>query len=79
MKDEDRYHTILGSGLGPWLISDRPRGWEWESFARRVTLAPRYRQRPLLPWRSKLIEEKPMPHDEGLGGQKKAPEERAGA
>jgi len=27
--------TILGSGLGPWLISDRPKGWEWESFARR--------------------------------------------
>ena len=27
--------SILGSGLGPWLISDRPKGWEWESFARR--------------------------------------------
>ena len=32
MKDEDRYRTILGSGLGPWLISDRPKGCDFESF-----------------------------------------------
>jgi hypothetical protein len=35
---EDEPHpkgTIFGSGLGPWLISDRPKGWEFESFARR--------------------------------------------
>ena len=38
MRNDDRAGpngTILGSGLGPWLISDRPKGWEWESFARR--------------------------------------------
>ncbi len=52
MNEDDRYRTILGSGLGPWLISDRPKGWEWESFPRRITTVPRYREGPLLPWRS---------------------------
>jgi hypothetical protein len=35
MTEDEPYRTILGSGLGPCLISDRPKGWEWESFARR--------------------------------------------
>jgi hypothetical protein len=56
--------TILGSGLGPRLISDRPDPQGWESYPRRITTVPRYRQRPLLPWRSKLIEEKPTCGDE---------------
>ena len=41
--------TILGSGLGPWLISDRPKGWEWESFARREPKPARERLAPLVP------------------------------
>ena len=58
--EDDRYRTILGNcSAGPWLISDRPKGWEFENFPRRVTLAPRYRQGPLVPWRSE-----PMPRDE---------------
>jgi hypothetical protein len=63
MKDEDRYRTVLGSGLGPWLISDRPKGCDFESYPRRAQ-CPRYRQGPLVPWRSKLIEEKPTGDDE---------------
>jgi hypothetical protein len=43
--------TILGSGLGPWLISDRPKGWEWESFARREPKPARERLGPLHPHR----------------------------
>ena len=41
MKDEDGYRTVLGSGLGPWLISDRPKGSDFETFARRITTVPR--------------------------------------
>jgi hypothetical protein len=48
--DDGYYRTVLGSGLGLWLVSDRPRSYEWESFARRITTVPRYRQRPLVPW-----------------------------
>ena len=48
--------TILGN-LGPWLISDRPKGSDFETFPRRTTLAPRYRQRPLLPWRGAQAED----------------------
>jgi hypothetical protein len=59
MKDEDRYRTVLGSGLGPWLISDRPKGSDFESFPRRAQ-CPRYRQRALMPWQPKPIEAKPI-------------------
>ena len=48
MNDEDGYRTVLGSGLGPWLISDRPKGSDFESFPRRAQ-CPRYRQRGLAP------------------------------
>ena len=49
--DDEGYHTILDSGLGPLLISDRPKGWEWESFARREPKAARDRLGPLHPHR----------------------------
>jgi hypothetical protein len=39
--------TILGSGLGPWLISNHIRSWEWESFARREPKPARERLGPL--------------------------------
>ena len=51
MKDEDRYRTILGSGLGPWLISQHVRSWEWESFARREPKPARERLGPLALWK----------------------------
>ena len=41
------YSTILGSGLGPWLISHHVRSWEWESFARREPKPARERLGPL--------------------------------
>ena len=34
MTEDDPYRTILGSGLGPWLISHHVRSWEWETVAR---------------------------------------------
>jgi hypothetical protein len=43
------YSTMLGSGLGPWLISHHVRSWEWESFARRVPKPARERLGPLVP------------------------------
>ncbi len=46
------------------LVSDRPKGWEWESFPRR-TQGPRYRQRGLAPWRPNLNGAKSIPRDEG--------------
>jgi hypothetical protein len=55
--DDESYRTVLGSGLGPWLISDRPRSYEWESYARRITTAPRYREGPLAPWRPAQAED----------------------
>ena len=51
MNEDDRYRTILGN-LGPWLISDRPKGSDFESFPRRAQ-CPRYRQRALVPWQPK--------------------------
>ena len=47
----------------PRLISDRPDPQGWESYPRRAQ-CPRYRQRPLVPWQPKLIEEKPTGDDE---------------
>jgi hypothetical protein len=41
--------TILGSGLGPWLISDRPDPQGWESFPRREPKPARERLGPLAP------------------------------
>ena len=51
MTEDDRYRTILGSGLGPWLISDRPDPQGWESFARREPKPARERLGPLAPWK----------------------------
>jgi hypothetical protein len=51
-EDDESYRTILGRGLGPWLISDRPKGWEWESFARREPKPARERLGPLALWRA---------------------------
>jgi hypothetical protein len=63
--DDEGQGTIIGRcSAGPRLISDRVRSYEWISLPRRITSVPRYRQRPLLPWRSKLVEEKPMAHHE---------------
>ena len=50
--DDDRYRTVLSSGLGLWLISDRPKGSDFETIPRRRTTVPRYREGPLAPWRS---------------------------
>jgi hypothetical protein len=53
MTKDEPYRTILGSGLGPWLISDRTASWEWESFARREPKPARERLGPLAPWKPK--------------------------
>ena len=45
------YSTILGSGLGPWLVSHHVRSWEWESFSRREPKPARERLGPLHPHR----------------------------
>jgi hypothetical protein len=47
--DDEGYRTILGSGLGPWLISNHVHSWEWESFARRDPKPARERLGPLVP------------------------------
>jgi hypothetical protein len=49
--DDEGYRTILGSGLGPWLISHHVRSWEWESFARREPKPARERLGPLPLWK----------------------------
>jgi hypothetical protein len=49
MRDDDEgYRTILGS-LGPWLISDRPKGSDFETIARREPKPARERLGPLAP------------------------------
>jgi len=51
MSDDRPGLTIIARcSAGLRLVSDRPKGWEWESFPRR-TQGPRYRQRGLAPWR----------------------------
>ena len=52
--------TILGRcDSGPRLIADNVRCWEWQSYPRRITTAPRYRQLPLLPWQGSQVEPTP--------------------
>lgn len=51
MNDEEGYRTVLGSGLGPWLISDRPKGSDFETIARREPKPARERLGPLAPWK----------------------------
>ncbi len=54
MRDDDAVGpkgTVLGSGLGPWLISQHVRSWEWESFARREPKPARERLGPLALWK----------------------------
>ena len=53
----------LVADLGLWLISDRPKGSDFESFPRRAQ-CPRYRQRGLVPWQPKLIEARATSHNE---------------
>jgi hypothetical protein len=59
----DRVRRILWSDDKLRLVSDRVRSCEWESYPR-LAQQPRYRQRGLAPWRTKLIDAKPSNNSE---------------
>jgi hypothetical protein len=45
--------SLIGNPGPLRLVSDRPKGGDFESLDRRVVVGPRYRLRALAPWKKK--------------------------